>query len=79
MPDATPTAWRRPVNAANSASNAVELGTEQVRARAHDAGDRLGQLGFERLRPAGEVDDGNAVMRRRRLVGGHRYHCGRAR
>ena len=37
VPDATPTAWRRPANAANSRFERVELGAEEVRARAHDA------------------------------------------
>ena len=38
-----------------------ELGAEEVRARPHDAVDGVGELGLERARAPGEVDDRDAL------------------
>ena len=37
-------------------------GRSRYSTRADDAGDGLGELGFERRGPPGEVDDGNPVV-----------------
>ncbi len=80
MPDDTPIACARPVKAASSPSNAASSGPKRYAPERTDARDRFAQLGLERLRSAGEVDDGDAAVQPGiGGVGGHRYHAARSR